>query len=426
MWTRVVFKELLQRKWGFVFSVLAVGIAAASLALILAIHASLDNEARIITRDMGQNIEIMPQDVPADQYWRGQFGESTMPEQIVEALVDPNVVALVDRDKPIEERVSLVSKAEADQRLKGPGARSLTPYPLPDLADHYVAELQGNIAARSSSGEMQVILTGQRQEEGRKKHSPITVPPLAGQARLGSAVAEQLGVKLNGKVEIGGQSFTVISIEADKGSSDDIRVYTSLADAQKLLGKPGRINRIVALGCLCEQLTIGQVADVLERRVDQYNESHQLTVPAKAVPMTRIAAAREQLRNLIGDIAVVLGPVLGVICAALVCGYFYFNIRERQQEIGVMLAIGYRPAPIVLAVLVKLALVSVLGGLVGTVGGILLAQGLAPSLLIRKVIAPWYLTPMTMAVAIGLTLLAGIYPLILAGRTEAAAILRNA
>ena len=73
-------------------------------------------------------------------------------------------------------------------------------------------------------------------------------------------------------------------------------------------------------------------------------------------------------------------------------------------------------------------LVSLVGGAIGVPGGVFLTRALAalPTLQLSGVVEPWYLWPVALAGAVGLTLLAGVYPLCLAGRVRAADILRNA
>ncbi len=425
MWIRLIFKEMLKRKWGFALSVTAIAISAAAVALVTAVTYSMRDEVRRITRDQQQNIEIIPGDIPPEQYMRGEYGENTMPEELVEALVDPTQWVVMDPSLPQDKRVQIVTAAEAEQK-QAAGDRRVMVHKLVNLADHYVAELQALADARSASGQMRVTLTGQRPEEGLKKEHPITRPPRNGEVRLGSAVAERLDVAANGKIEIQGRTFTVVEVADQSGTPDDVRVYASLDDVQQLLGKPGRINRVLALSCLCEFLSIGQVASVLETRIRQFADDRGMLVDVDVVPMTRKAAAREKSRRLVNQVALSLTPVLAIICAALVGAYFYFNIRERQQEIGVMLAIGYTPLPIVAAVLVKLLLVSLIGGVIGTYAGIALSHALADPLLLTRIVEPWYLVPLAMGSAVVLTLLAGIYPLLVASTTEAADILRNA
>ena len=525
MWSRLIFKEILQRKWGFLFSILAVAVAVAAWMLVESVTASLKPQADRLKADadrlqpeaerlkadaekltvqadrlrdqagkmkaqtdrmlaeMQQNLMIVPEAVREDQYYMGDFGDCYLPQWLVPALVDEDVVLWVDTRPAAtrtSERLQWMTKDDADRRFlelhKPPYIKT---HALPNLADHYTAELQARRQAAANGQAMDVILTGQLQEKGRKSSRPLVVPAAPGKAHVGSGVARSLKLKAGDSFQIAGKSFVVDRVEAEQATHDDVRVYLALADAQAILNKPGLINRVLALSCQCEGVTINQLAEALDNFVRNWAaKDHARTagqpatqsdepLAARVTPMTRIAVARDnvraaieaqaeaiktqresvehqqtlvegqrdsitsqwrqiqQLYDSIRGVAAALMPLLGLIVAALVGGYFYFNVRERQQEMGVLLAIGFSPRPIILAILFKLALVSLLGGAIGTFGGIAVAGQLGPMLSLPHVVLPWHLWPVAMGGAIVLTLLAGVYPLVVAARTEAATILRN-
>ncbi len=442
MWWRMVLKEMLRRKWGLLFSVAAIAVAIASLALIVAVTTSLNEEARIIGVQMRQNILILPADVPLDDLHRAEFGDAKLPESLFSAVADKDTCVMVDLTT-LAHRNELTRTAEARKLQKEKGENKVIIYTIPELADHYAAELQQKARASAGGRSMNVILTGQRKEQGLKK--PIDLPAQPGTAKLGAAVAEQLRIKQGDAIQIAGETLKVASVEPSQGTSDDIRVYVALADAQRLLNRPGQINRVIALGCLCHQLTISRLAELLENHINAWSEKHRDSGQAQSapdrvsagqtgaaaahvrvIPMERLARARESMRRMIGSVGQWLAPIFAIICGALVCGYFYFNVRERRQEMGVLLAIGYTPGPIVLAVLFKLAVVSLLGGVLGTLGGLALAIRLGPMFGLTHVLWPATVWLQTMGLAVALTVLAGVYPLLLAWRVRAADILRNA
>lgn len=421
MWWRLIFKEIARRKWGFLFSVAAVAVAVGALALIVAVTASLAEEARLIGTRMRQNILILPADVPLEEYHRGDFGALTIPQEIFAAVTDRSVHAMVDTSA-LARDVQLVDDATLKRERDAKGEKIIS-YSIAELADHYMAELQQRVQAQAAGRSMEVILTGQEAQSGRRR--PIVEPAKPGDAYVGYAVAERLGLSQGQIINIAGKELRVERIEESQGTMDDIRVYVALPQAQQMLDRPGQINRIVALGCVCQGITIGQISQTLERHVARWMDRNQTPARVRVFAMTRLATARADLRNMISGVAAILAPIFAVICAVLVCGYFYFNVRERRTEIGVLLSIGFTPAPIVLALLFKLALVAVFGGAVGTLAGLLLAVQLGPVFLLQKVIWPAELWLWTMGLGVGLTLLAGLYPLLLAGRVRAADILRN-
>ena len=76
------------------------------------------------------------------------------------------------------------------------------------------------------------------------------VPP--GTMVLGHELHRSLKLKKGDKVPLMDKTFTVHQLQPEKGNNDDITIWINLAEAQRLLGKEGRINAILALECGCE------------------------------------------------------------------------------------------------------------------------------------------------------------------------------
>ncbi len=99
-----------------------------------------------------------------------------------------------------------------------------------------------------------IILIGTRGEVPsmfRDAREPILVAVKKGHAVVGHELAESLGLKAGDRITLFGRTFTVSQCNEERGSKDDISIWIDLAEAQEILGKPGRINAILALKCLC-------------------------------------------------------------------------------------------------------------------------------------------------------------------------------
>ena len=53
-------------------------------------------------------------------------------------------------------------------------------------------------------------------------------------------------------IQLFGRQFRVSQCNEERGNKDDISIWLDLRTAQEILHKPGRINAILALKCLCE------------------------------------------------------------------------------------------------------------------------------------------------------------------------------
>ncbi len=99
-----------------------------------------------------------------------------------------------------------------------------------------------------------IILIGTRGEVPsmfRDNREPILVAVPKGRAAVGHELAESRRLKPGDRIAMFGRTFTVSQCNEERGSSDDISIWIDLAEAQAILNKPGRINGILALKCIC-------------------------------------------------------------------------------------------------------------------------------------------------------------------------------
>jgi len=85
-------------------------------------------------------------------------------------------------------------------------------------------------------------------------------------------------------------------------------------------------------------------------------------------------------------------PIALVVCAAWIGVLAMMNVRERQQEIGIMRAIGYGSGKITLLFLGKAFIIGIVGAAIGFGMGTTLALQLGPDIfkITAKAIKPAY------------------------------------
>jgi putative ABC transport system permease protein len=104
------------------------------------------------------------------------------------------------------------------------------------------------------------------------------------------------------------------------------------------------------------------------------------------------------------------------------------SVSERTREIGVLLAIGWRRGRVIRLVLIESAALSVLGGLLGVLLGVLGVTVLEHHAMLRGKIDGLFtggLFASALGLALGLGLLGGLYPAWRASRLVPAAALRH-
>jgi ABC-type lipoprotein release transport system permease subunit len=187
-----------------------------------------------------------------------------------------------------------------------------------------------------------------------------------GMLYVGYRVAKTLGINEGDTVEIKGKTFKVVECLSESGGVDDIRIQCHLLDAQEILNLPGQISEIRAVDCLCFTPTPDPAAILRE-------EIGTLLPEAQVFHIKSIASARTKTRQMVKKLFAVIVPFVVIACGVWIGVLAIMNVRDRQQEIGIMRALGYGSGRITALFLGKALTI----GLVGALAGFLVGTGLA-------------------------------------------------
>ncbi len=228
-------------------------------------------------------------------------------------------------------------------------------------------------------------------------------------AVLGATTADDLGLGANAigsSVTINGLPFEVVGILQAKGSTgplnQDDMVLIPLTTAQHHFVAGNSVRSIAISVATSEQ--IEQVKTELSSTLDQ---RHGLTA-GQAADYT--IQDQSQLLGTVGNISTLLTILLaGIASISLVVGgigimnIMLVSVRERTREIGIRKAIGARSRDILAQFLVEALTISVLGGLIGIVVGILASAAIGA-------VAGWgfAFNPLTVVVAVAFSLAVGV------------------
>jgi putative ABC transport system permease protein len=135
-------------------------------------------------------------------------------------------------------------------------------------------------------------------------------------------------------------------------------------------------------------------------------------------------------QNLLGKILNSFGAVVASIAAiSLVVGgivimnIMLVSVTERTREIGVRKALGARRNDILVQFLIESATISLVGGAIGVLSGILLAKIITLAIAFPSAIEYWSIV-LSLFVSIGVGLFFGIYPAYKASQLDPIAALR--
>jgi hypothetical protein len=384
---RLVVREIMHRKLNFCLALVSVSVAVACFVgalTLLEAHeirtgeilantqveveasvqaaeeeakkagAELKNAARIITKGLGFNILILPQDQDMNELHLEGALSRTMPEDQVGKLANSKIVTV----------------------------------------NHLLPLVMKKINWEEYGQE--VILIGTRGEvplmhRALKKPLQNAVEP--GHIVVGYQIHTKHQLKKDDKVSLLGREFTISDLHPERGSSDDSTIWLNLAEAQQMLGLENLVHGILALECNCAtEDRVGEIraeiekilpgTQVIERhstalaraetrnRVDQEAKDRLNAAKTQgAETLKREAAQRESLRLQREKLAAILVPVV-IVASALMIGLLAFgNVRQRSAEIGILRAIGLRSKQILTVFLGKALLVGLLGAGVGYAAG---------------------------------------------------------
>ncbi|MCC6354761.1 MAG: FtsX-like permease family protein [Verrucomicrobiae bacterium] len=362
---RLILREISHRTIGFALGLLSVSIAVASLAgamtllrahdirteeIVAAKEAEtkremdkMEDDYRKIMKNLGFNVLILPKDQNLADLYADDFASRYMPEAYVDRLAKSDIVTI----------------------------------------QHLLPSLQQK-ARWPEQGERTVIVIGTRGEvpyAQRTPKSPILDPVEPGTVVLGYELHRGANVKPGDTVAFMGRRLKVAKCHGERGNKDDITAWISLREAQEIFNRPGQINGILALECVCAADSLdkirAEIAGILpDTQVIEFSsqviaraearrraaETAYAAIESEKQQRARLRAARERF-------AAMLVPVALVGCMAWIGLSTFGNVRDRRAEIGVLRALGVRSAQILAVFLGKAALIGVAGGVVGYAAG---------------------------------------------------------
>jgi len=314
----LILRELRHHRFNAALSLLGLVAAVALLVVIRLLSTAAERETRRVVRDLGFNLRIIPRETDPELFFATGYSDKTLP-------------------------------ADAVQRLAS-GAQTFVSF------NHLTASLERRIPI----GDREAILTGLGPAVvgGGDKKQPMGFNIAPGKAHVGYLLARRLGAKPGAPLPVQGRLLTVEKVLVESGTDDDIRLFTSLPDAQAILNLPGRISEIKAIDCLCltaDQDPLTQLRAALAKLLPE----------AQVLQMRTMADARAKQRQTAERYSRFAVPLVLGIGAAWVGILAALNVRERRAELGLWRALGHGSGRIAALFLGRAALLGIAGAALG-------------------------------------------------------------
>lgn len=329
---RLVIKELLYRKISSIIILFTVVVASSVSVAIYTLSKASEDETRKIMREQGLNLYIFPKGTNLIDFYSVN-NTGTFPDKYVDVLAESKTF-------------------DAVRHLTG-----ILQIKYPDWKD-----LNGSTH--------QIVLFGYKDEAMQRylpKQETMGFDVAKGSVHVGALVAKNIRPDAPFIIEgTDGKkySFRVAErLEEGRGMMDQ-GVSFNLEDLQQVLGMPGKINKIEALGCVCMD---GRIKNAR-------NQVQAIFSDLEVTEMSSIADARENQRVMMNKYGAFIIPFIIISCLIITGLLFYQNVNARKSEIGLLKAMGTSSYTIIFMILFKAFILGLAGGVIGFFPGSWIAE----------------------------------------------------
>ncbi len=242
---------------------------------------------------------------------------------------------------------------------------------------------------------------------------------------IGAAVAEKLNISVNDTLEItyseqygttvntSAYNFTVVGIVMTDGYEDN-QIFVNLQVAQEITNRPGKLHTI-QVSALCNACPVETFAEEITELIP-YVEGRSVK---QLVHAEMDILGKIQNMMFLVTIVALIASALGVMTTMIT------SVIERQKEIGLMKSVGAENKKIVALFLSEATIIGIIGGIIGYLVGLILAQLIGISVFSLSITPRFEVIPIAIGISVGVALLASIFPVRRAVRVEPAIVLRG-
>jgi putative ABC transport system permease protein len=325
--SKLVIRNITRRRGRFVFTLLGITIGIASFVTFLAMGGSLKKEIYRETAALGANLVVLP---------IGSCGF----EQL-SILTGDRLPANISTEQA--NRIAAIKGLTVVPILAQKTAINNKPVALNGVQPDQVREFKGWQVARgeyfSAPDEASVV--------------------------VGTAAAEQFGLKPGSVVAIRGEQLPVKGILKETGGRDDFTVFLPLPVAQRLFKA---VDRVSYLSVKVDNLAL------TDSYIEKIKEAAGLGVVSDKQMLKSVLGIVGSVNitlQLIAAVAV-LAAAFGIVNTMLTATY------ERKREIGILQALGARQSTIFTLFVLESGFYGVIGGVTGVLVGLLTSAIAAP------------------------------------------------
>src|SRR6266404_1639508 len=400
----IAFANLKRRKGKAVFLTIGIAIGIGTAVALLSLSSSIKEEIGSQLDRFGANIVVVPQSNSLSLDYGGLSVSSVSFD--VKQLKDEDATNVLDI--PYRNRIGNVSPKLLG--AVGVDGREVLLAGV-DFNSELTLKRWWHIAGRKPEAEKEMLVG----YEVARALSLIEPTLAAAQQHISHGGSHQSGEDqfqfkiVRDRVKLAGQDHQVAGVISQTGGPEDGMIFGSLAHVQSLLNKPGQLS-LIEVSALCKDCPIGDIVSQISERMPQ----------AKVSAIQQSVRARsETIERLTRFLAAVSAIVLA-IGSLMIFTTMMGSVIERTKEIGVLRAIGFRREHIIKGLMIEVAVISILGGLMGWGAGMLASWLALPYFAETRVVFEFQPLLAISAIAAGLVIgtVSSFYPIIRASRLD--------
>ncbi|HSB09308.1 MAG TPA: FtsX-like permease family protein [Blastocatellia bacterium] len=399
----IAFANLRRRKGKAVFLTVGIAIGIGTAVALLSLSSSIKEEIGSQLDRFGANIVVVPQSNNLSLDYGGVSVSSVSFD--VKQLRNEDAMNVLDI--PYRNRISNVSP-----KLLGAVVVDGRDVLLAgvDFASELTLKRWWHIAGRKPGTELDLLVG----YEVARALSLIEPTAAANQhvSHGGShdSGEDQFQFKIvRERLQVGGKEHSVAGVISPTGGPEDQMIFGSLAHVQGLLNKPDQLS-LIEVSALCKDCPIGDIVAQISERLPH----------AKVSAIQQSVRARSETVERLTRFSAAVSVVVLAIGALMIFTTMMGSVIERTKEIGVLRAIGFRRMHIIKGLMIEVAVISVVGGVLGWCAGILASWLALPYFAETRIAFEFQPALAAVAVAAGLIIgtVSSFYPIVRASRLD--------
>ena len=211
-----------------------------------------------------------------------------------------------------------------------------------------------------------------------------------------------------------GTEFRIAGI-VDTGGNEDSIIYTTTADVSKLAGHERGADVV--------EYSVNAMGDELNAIVNRINKNTNTVVKAQTV--TKITSSDTRIIAMLQTLFWIVSLVVLVLTLVGVGTTISSIVSQRRNEIGLRKALGADSRAIGVEFYVESGIYGLIGGLLGTAIGYVLARVLCATVFGRAIGFDWLLGAGSLLLSVAIAVIASIPPVRRATRIDPAIVLRE-